>query len=154
MFVLSEKSTKELHEEGAWMHIVDPATGLLAYADKEEKKPCRIKMKGWESEAGKALGLKGRNKMTKDAMKRAVAQGKKGAPEMTMDDLIESEQEDAKSLSELAIDWENIISPDGKQIKFSKEAIENAFLRQSWLRKQAAEFLNDGRGFFTSASED
>lgn len=154
MFVLGEKSTKELHEEGAWMHIIDPATGLFAYADKEEKKPCRIKIKGWESETGKAIGLEGRNKLAKDAMQKAVYQGKKAAPEMTMEDLITSEERDAEKLSELVIDWENIMSPDGKQIKFSKEAIQNAFIRQSWLRKQAADFLNDGRSFFTTTSED
>lgn len=147
MFVLAEKSTKELHEEGAWFHIADPSTGLPAYADKEETKPCRIKLQGMESAAGRKLGVKGRNKLMKEA-------ARKGRKEITESDIVDGEIEDAEFLASLALDWENIYNSKGKAIDFSKEEIKNSFIRQSWLRKQCLDFVADEKSFFTSKDED
>ncbi|MGO2457032.1 hypothetical protein [Vibrio casei] len=145
MFTLDNLDTESKQEAGAWLHLVNPATGELAYIDKEETKPCRIKMKGWQSEAGKKLAINGRNK----AMKLAIKQGKK-AEELTIDDLKENTETDAKSLTELAIDWENIIDGKGKPVEFTHENVKNAMLNALDLRRQCLEFINDQKVFFKS----
>jgi hypothetical protein len=147
MFTLDNLDTEAVQEAGAWLHLVNPATGALAYIDEEQTKPCRIKFKGWQSEAGKEAALKGRNKM----MREAVNQGKgknKQVKELTTKDLKENAATDAETLKVLAIDWENICGSDGVPIPFSENAFYNAALRALDLRKQALEFIQDQSVFF------
>jgi hypothetical protein len=143
MFTLDNLNTESKQEAGAWLHLVDPATGELAYIDEKETKPCRIKLKGWQSDAGKQLALSGRNK----AMREAIKQGKKDQ-DVTLDDLRENAETDAKALTELAIDWENILDKDGNQVKFTKESVKNAMLNALDLRRQCLNFINDQKVFF------
>lgn len=148
MFNIENLDTESKQEAGAWLHLRDPATGELAYADAKKKKPCRIKFKGYQSEAGKQSVVNGRNKM----MKAAIEQGKKGkqdAPkEMTLEDLNENALSDAETLTALVLDWENIPGADGKIIPFSKEEFHNAAVRMLDLRKQALEHIQDQTVFF------
>lgn len=145
MFNIEKLDTESKQEAGAWLHLRDPQTGELAYADEEQKKPCRIKFKGWQSEAGKQSVIQGRNKL----MKEAVKKGKKNQPEeLTIEDLNENAVTDAKSLTDLVITWENIPGADGKFIEFSKDNFYNAAVRMLDLRKQALEFLQDQTVFF------
>lgn len=150
MFNIENLDTESKQEAGAWLHLTDPATGEPAYADKAKKKPCRIKFKGYQSDAGKQSVIDGRNKM----MKAALEQGKKGKSdkpkEMTIDDLKENAESDAKTLTALAIDWENIPGSDGKMIPFDKEVFYNAAVRMLDLRKQSLEFIQDQKVFFTA----
>lgn len=143
MFTLDNLNTESKQESGAWLHLVNPATGELAYIDEEETKPCRIKLKGWQSDAGKQLALSGRNK----ALREAVKQGKK-AQDITLDDLRENAETDSKALAELAIGWENILDKDGNDVKFTKENVKNAMLNALDLRRQCLEFINDQKVFF------
>lgn len=148
MFNIENLDTESKQEQGAWLHLVDPATGDLAYADKAKKKPCRIKFKGYQSQAGKENIVKGRNKL----MKEAVTQGKRNKSDkpkdLTVADLQENALTDAQTLTELVIDWENIPGADGKFIEFSKEAFHNAAVRMLDLRKQALDFISDQKVFF------
>ncbi|CAH9015483.1 conserved hypothetical protein [Vibrio phage 137E35-1] len=147
MFTLDNLDTETAQEKGAWLHLVNPANGELAYIDKEKTKPCRIKFKGWQSEAGKESALKGRNKMMREAVKQGKDKGQK-VKEMTIEDLKENAATDAETLKALVIDWENICGSDGKPIEFSKEAFYNAAIRALDLRKQALEFIQDQTVFF------
>ena len=145
MFNIENLDTESKQEAGAWLHLRDPATGELAYADTEKKKPCRMKFKGYQSEAGKQSVVSGRNKM----MKAAIKQGKKDTPkEMTLEDLKENALSDAETLTALVLDWENIPGADGKMIPFSKEEFHNAAVRMLDLRKQALEHIQDQTVFF------
>lgn len=145
MFNIENLDTESKQEAGAWLHLRDPATGELAYADAEQKKPCRIKFKGYQSDAGKQSVVNGRNKM----MKAAIKQGKKDTPkEMTLEDLNENALSDAETLTALVLDWENIPGADGKMIPFSKDAFHNAASRMLDLRKQALEHIQDQTVFF------
>lgn len=146
MFTLDSLDTETVQEKGAWLHLVNPANGELAYADEEKEKPCRIKFKGWHSEAGKEMALKGRNKMMKEAVNQG--NGKKKVKELTTQDLKENAVTDAETLKALAIDWENICGSDGKEIPFSEAAFYNAALRALDLRKQALDFIQDQSVFF------
>lgn len=147
MFNIENLDTETKQEQGTWLHLVDPATGELAYADAKKTKPCRIKFKGWQSEAGKESVVKGRNKL----MKAAVAKGKDNKPkELTLEDLKENAVSDAQSLTALVIDWENIPGHDNKMVEFSKDNFYNAAVRMLDLRKQALEFLQDQKVFFTA----
>ncbi|AUR90857.1 hypothetical protein NVP1151O_16 [Vibrio phage 1.151.O._10N.222.46.B1] len=147
MFTLDNLDTESAQEQGAWLHLVNPATGELAYLDEEQTKPCRIKFKGWHSEAGKESALKGRNKMMKEAVKQGKGKNKQ-TKELTIADLKENAITDAETLEALAIDWENICGSDGKPIDFSKKAFYNAAIRALDLRKQALEFIQDQTVFF------
>lgn len=147
MFNIENLDTESKQEAGAWLHLIDPATGKLAYADKDKKLPCRIKFKGWHSQSGKELSVKGRNKL----MKAAVNQGKGNEPkELTIADLEENAETDAQALTELVITWENIPGHDGELVEFSKEAFHNAAIRLLDLRRQALEHLKDQKAFFNA----
>lgn len=148
MFKLSNLDTESAQEQGAWMHIIDPATGEPAYADLEQEKPVRIKYKGWLSQDGKEIGINGRNKLVQEAVKKGK---KKDEPVMmSVADLEENAKSDAETLTKLAIDWENIIDENGKEIKFNKETFKNVALNHLELRRQSLEFLNDQKAFFAA----
>lgn len=145
MFNIENLDTESKQEAGAWLHLRDPATGELAYANADPEKPCRIKFKGYQSDAGKQSVVNGRNKM----MKAAIKQGKKDTPkEMTLEDLNENALSDAETLTALVLDWENIPGADGEMIPFSKDAFYNAASRMLDLRKQALEHIQDQTVFF------
>lgn len=142
MFTLANLDTETPQESGAWLHLTDPRTGLPAYIDEKEEKPCRVKLKGWQSDLGKSLVVKSRNKM----MREAVKQGKK-QDEITLEDLKENAESDSETLAQLALDWENILGQDGKSVEFSKANFKNACLNALDLRKQCLDFINDQRNF-------
>lgn len=147
MFTLDNLDTETVQEKGAWLHLVNPADGQLAYVDKEQTKPCRIKFKGWQSEAGKEIALKGRNKMMKEAVNQGKGKNAK-VKELTTQDLKENAATDAETLKALVLDWENICDSNGDEIPFSENAFYNAALRALDLRKQALEFIQDQSVFF------
>ena len=149
MFNIENLDTETKQEAGAWLHLVDPSTGDLAYSDKEEKKPCRIKLKGYQSLAGKEFVVNSRNDLIKKAVENGKKKDKKDQPkELTLDDLKENALSDAATLRDLAIDWENICDGEGKEIKFTKEAFYNCAVRMLDLRKQCLEFIQDQKSFF------
>jgi hypothetical protein len=77
---------------------------------------------------------------------------KKGSKtqDVTLDDLTDNAQSDASSLSDLAIDWENILDESGKQLKFSKDVFYNAAFRALDLRVQSLKFISDSQVFFNA----
>lgn len=148
MFTLDSLDTETKQEQGAWLHLIDPATGQPAYIDEDQEKPCRVKLQGWESKAGKAVIVKARNKANRAIQKSR--NGKAKAEELTIEKLEQSAEDDALALSEMALDWENILDGSGKEVPFSKEAMFNATKNILDLRQQCLKFINNKQVFFVA----
>lgn len=143
MFTLATLDTESHQEEGAWLHLTYPASTKKAYIDEEEKKPVRIKMRGFLSDTGKESIARKRN----EAMREAVKQGKEGSKQDFKEESLETYEEnklqDARELSDLTVGWENMLDHNGEPVKFSKEAMYNALCNAHDLRRQCREFVSD-----------
>lgn len=145
MFTLGTLNTEKHQEDGAWLHLCYPGTTELAYIDEKKEKPARVKLKGLLSNAGKGAIVAARNK----AMKEAISAGKsnKKHDDETLDTFEEKKKEDARELSDLAIDWENILDEKGKPVAFSVEAFYNAVCNAHDLRRQCRDFVQNQKAF-------
>lgn len=143
MFTLANLDTESHQEEGAWLHLTYPASTKKAYIDEEERKPVRIKMRGFLSGTGKESIARKRN----EAMREAVKQGKEGSKQDFKEESLETYEEnklqDARELSDLTVGWENMLGHNGEPVKFSKEAMYNALCNAHDLRRQCREFVSD-----------
>lgn len=143
MFTLATLDTESHQEEGAWLHLTYPASTKKAYIDEEEKKPVRIKMRGFLSDTGKESIARKRN----EAMREAVKQGKEGSKQDFKEESLETYKEnklqDARELSDLTVGWENMLDHNGEPVKFTKEAMYNALCHAHDLRRQCREFVSD-----------
>lgn len=143
MFTLATLDTESHQEEGAWLHLTYPASTKKAYIDEEEKKPVRIKMRGFLSDTGKESIARKRN----EAMREAIKQGKEGSKQDFKEESLETYEEnklqDARELSDLTVGWENMLDHNGEPVKFSKEAMYNALCNAHDLRRQCREFVSD-----------
>lgn len=139
MFTLHTLNTEKHQEEGAWFQLCYPGTDTPAFIDKEEKKPARIKMKGLLSKSGKQTVVDARNKAAK-------AQPNK-SKEVTIEDLEDKKIADVRELADLAVDWENILDAEGKEVPFTKEAFYEAALGAHDLRVQCRSFITDQKAF-------
>lgn len=150
MFTLATLDTESHQEEGAWLHLTYPASTKKAYIDEKETKAVRIKMRGFLSNTGKESIARKRNEASK-AMLEAVKQGKDAAQpeykEETLETYEENKIKDARELSDLAVDWENMLDHDGNPVKFSKEAMFNALCNAHDLRRQCRDFVSDQAAF-------
>jgi hypothetical protein len=145
MFSLKKFETQTVYNQGQWLHLKDPATGELAYADEEQKKPCRIQFltfkstKGGVIKANMAKRIKNRRELLTDDT------------EFTEADQIETIEYDAKVLSELAVGWENILDADGVELEFDPAVFYQVAINAPELRAQCFDFIVAAEANFTNA---
>lgn len=140
MFTIDKLDTESLHENGAWMHLEDPETGLPAYADDEMKKPVRIHFKGYASKAGKIATLK------TTAFIAKVRDKIQGGGEYEESDIDAEIELTVNKLVNMCIGWENVASADG-EFEFTKENARLIFTRYAGIRAQSEAFLKDVKNF-------
>lgn len=125
MFQLTD--TVKLSEEGAWVHIED--RGQPAYlpgkdGKPDKDKPVRIKVYGPDSPTLKEL-------LRKRAAKLLKEDGQKNIQKMSSKQIeahIESREEVRPSeWADRTIAWENVPSPDGGLMDFSRDAAERLY---------------------------
>jgi hypothetical protein len=124
---LNRLDTKKLANDGAWMRVINIATGeetdieiLLAGVDSESFREAR---RNWEN--------KRRDKLEKGA----------GLP--TADEL---ENQRLATLVACTLDWRNV-EMDGQALACNKLTARHVYLNFPWLREQVDVFIGDRRNF-------
>lgn len=134
--ILEQFNTVKLSEDGAWLHLNTPCSNKKAYADKDNKKPLRIKMKGPDC-----------NKWSEFKLKSQRAKPEKnGKPvEKTVSEI---SLDDAKLLASLALEFENIPDGSGKgDLTCTYENAVKLYLDYKDIRVQALSMLFDQERF-------
>ena len=141
--VLQMFDTVKLSEDGAWLHLNVPCSNQKAYADKEKKKPLRIKMKGPDC-----------NKWSEFKLKSQRAKpGKNGKVEEKS--ISEIALDDAKLLASLALEFQNIPDASGKsELPCTYENAIKLYLDYKDIRVQALSMLFDQENFMLQQEKD
>lgn len=136
---LSNINLDEMAEEGAILELEHPVTGEKLVADDENKTQMSLSLLGMDSKEY-------RNKSKELQAKRTMALAKKrsshGASFVMSDD-------DACSLL-AACTTGFTLYLDGEFVEFSKKAAKELYLKYTWMREQADEFIGDRANFFTT----
>lgn len=125
--LLSIFDTEQQSEDGAWLHLTRPDTDEFAYADADNKKPLRIKLKGPESNTWTVFFRKTRQEEGKND-KRTVHDVKLS---------------DAQLMARMTLDTENIPGVDGKD----KDSLTKMYLDYQDIRSQALAFILNRENF-------
>lgn len=133
--------TKALSDEGAWVHIKEHGRKAYWPDDKgwpDKSKPIRIKVLGEHSETYREAARKRSAKLVKDRSGSLTLE-KMSIGEI--EDLIErGENAKAEDWADRTIDWENVPSPDGTPLEFSRE---NALMIYTGYPKIIAQLEHD-----------
>ena len=125
-------------ETGAWMQVLHPVTNEELGA--EEKKPCRIKLRGSDSMAYEEAVAR------TVSMRQAELKGMRANKKITAESILESADKTAKfqamELARITLAWENL-EWNGKPLKFTEENAVMVYREHKWLRDQAVAFFED-----------
>lgn len=133
--ILKAFDTESQSESGAWLHLSLPGTdGEPAYADKERKKPLRIKLKGPDSDTWTAF------------QRKALAQGdkkdKRTAKEIALDD--------SRLFAKLTLEAENIPGFE----KCDIDTMTDLYFKYKDIRIQALQFVLTRENFIGKPAND
>jgi hypothetical protein len=126
-------------EEGSTLHLIVPATGLLAY---DGETPVTITFKGPKSKDGKAAISKAH------ARARSVLKkyDKKPDSVLTEDEQLELRKIYSEGYAEMAINWTGFSDEKDKAIPLTKENfLKYCFLLEIYLQVKA--FIEDDQSF-------
>lgn len=141
--ILQMFDTVKLSEDGAWLHLNIPCSNKKAYADKENKKPLRIKMKGPDCNKWSEYKIKAQRAKPDKNGKYA----EKTVSEIAMDN--------CKILAALTLGFENIPSNDGKSdLEFTYENALKLYLDYKDIQVQALAMLFEQENFMLKPRED
>jgi len=130
---LSLLNPKKKANAGAFLHLVNPATGLPLYDGDDNAKPVGLYLMGRDSD----LYAKTRHKN----VNTALTAKKKSDPKTS--EIIE--QETVSLLADMTVSWENL-SYNG-QHEFSREAVIGIYTDLKWVFEQADSFISDRANF-------
>jgi hypothetical protein len=130
---LSALNPKKKANSGAFLHLVNPGTGLPLFDGDDKEKPVGLYLMGRDSD----LYAKTRHKNLNGALS-----GKKKSDTKTSEII---EQETISLLADMTVSWENL-SYNG-QNEFSRDAIVGVYTDLAWVREQADTFISDRANF-------
>ena len=130
---LSALNPKKKANAGAFLHLVNPGTGLPLYDDDNKEKPVGLWLMGRDSD----LYAKTRHK----SVNSALTTKKKSDPKTS--EMIE--QETISLLAEMTTGWDNL-SYNG-QSEFSRDAVIGVYTDLAWVREQVDSFISDRANF-------
>jgi len=126
--VLSIFDTESASEAGSWLHLAKPGTGgEPAYADKEHKKPLRLKLKGPDSDTWTAFQRK--------AMRQAGKKDNRTAKDVAL--------EDAQLFARMTLETENIPGYENPD----HEKLIEMYRNYKDIRVQALQYVLDQENF-------
>lgn len=126
--VLSVFDTEAASEAGSWLHLVKPGTGgEHAYADKDRKKPLRLKLKGPDSDTWTAFQRK--------AMRQSGKKDSRTHKEVA--------EEDAQLFARMTLEVENIPGYENPD----HEKLVEMYLNYKDIRIQALQYVMDQENF-------
>ena len=138
MTILSVFDTEKASNEGAELHLTNPATGDLAYADKAEKKPLTIRLLGPDSDIY--------TRHLQDAARKV-----RKANKLKISDDIDFEKakrEAAELYAKMTLGWSNIPDDSGKSdLPFSYGNAVKLYLTYKDIRIQVGDFIADKANF-------
>ena len=127
--------TEAASESGSWLHLERPdQRGVMCYLDKEKNAPCRIKLKGPDSDEWGAF--------TRKAQK---ARGKKETRTNK-----EVALEESKLWSRMTIEIENIPGYE----KPDRNALFEMYLKHKDMRQQSLYWVLNQENFIQTAEDD
>jgi hypothetical protein len=130
---LSALDPKKKANSGAFLHLVNPGTGLPLYDGDDNKKPVGLYLMGRDSD----LYAKTRHKNVNNALTAK----KKSDPKTS--EMIE--QETVALLADMTVSWENM-SYKG-QSEFTRDAVIGIYTDLKWVFEQADAFISDRANF-------
>lgn len=132
---LNDFDTEKRASEGVAMVLRHPVTGAEMM---EDKKPVTIRLLGCDAPEY----VKAQNKLANKRHQQSVAARKFAVDAET------AEKDEIELLVSATVGWDGIKQGE-KALPFSKEAARVLYQRPglAWLRKQAAEFINDREHF-------
>lgn len=130
---LSALNPKKKANAGAFLHLVNPGTGLPLYDNDDKEKPVGLWLMGRDSD----LYMKTRHK----TVNSALSTKKRSDPKTS--EIIE--QEAISLLTEMTTGWSNL-SYNGSS-EFSQDAISGIYTDLVWVREQADTFASDRANF-------
>lgn len=130
---LSALNPKKKANAGAFLHLVNPGTGLPLYDGDDKDKPVGLWLMGRDSD----LYAKTRHKN----VNTALTTKKKSDPKTS--EMIE--QETIALLAEMTTGWDNL-SYQGNS-EFSRDAVIGVYTDLAWVREQADIFISDRANF-------
>lgn len=133
---LSKFNMEIYAEKGAVMELVNPVDGETLLDD--EGNPVSIKLLGQDSKAWRKMNRDFTRKKTSE-----MAKSRRRSVDFTMTD-----EEKAEMVAACTIGWSGI-EEDGQAIEFSQESAKDIYMKYSWIREQADEFIGDRANFFT-----
>lgn len=129
MFFIESIENKHKDIKPFWIHFKDQ-NGKLVYADKEEKKPFRIKFAGIEEDVfqdefyhlmKELYRMTGKTKETTKKQEKEKTDRERDSEERKL--IKEITAKKAKAIAEVSIDCEGFVLADGSEIEFSKSAV-------------------------------
>lgn len=141
--ILQMFDTVKLSEDGAWLHLNVPCSNEKAYADKDKKKPLRIKIKGPDCNKWSEYKIKAQR--AKPNKNGKVAE--KTVAEIALDD--------SKVVAALTLGFENIPDSSGKaDLVCSYENALKLYLDYKDIRIQMLNMLFEQENFMLKQPED
>lgn len=138
MNILKQFDTESVSESGEWLHLTIPGTDEHAYADEEQQKPLRIKLKGPDS-----------NTWTSFQRKALRSDNKKDnrTPK-------EVSKEDAQLFARMTLEVENISDDEIDYSEADKEQLVQMYLKYKDIRIQALTFVINRENFIKGSESE
>lgn len=138
---LSDLNTTKAGDDGAWMAVLHPDTGMPLFSDDEQTRPMRIRLLGCDAKALKAV-------VHRLANKRAETATSGGKQRLVPAEALEADR--LEYLVEATVAWENL-TEGGAEIPFSRDAARRLYADLPWIREQADRFCGDRGNFIPAA---
>lgn len=147
MFDLRRFNTVGNANDGAEMHVEDPFTGELCYADADSKLPVKICMKGMNSDDARKVQLSKIKEASKAKAKKELKRGKNNKIVEEDFDFDKAVYEACSLIAGLTTGFTNLIGLDEKPIKYTYEAALNLYLNNEKIRTQVSNFAAEDENF-------
>ena len=127
--------TKSKAEKGAWLHLENPETGDLMFADEEQTKPMRIKLLGANSDKFEKIKMA--------AMRKA--RNKKKVKLSDSEELKAAVLEVSEMYAKMTLETENLSDKP-----FTHEETIQMYIQYLDIRKQVGQFIGSDENFTQS----
>lgn len=117
---LSEIKTKQAHESGVLMTVINPSDG--------KETDFKIQIVGADSSVYR--------RSVRELASR-IASGQE----------LDQDNEQAIIISNLILDWSGLVDDDGNEVKFTREIAESLLQNSPWLCDQIERFVNNRSNF-------
>jgi len=129
---LSELNSVAAADKGAVMDVLHPISKKKLYADKEQKKPMRITLAGYDSTVF-------------TTRQRELIDGRLENPkEIRTSEIIDAEN--LETITRCVLSWENMLF-DGKELECKPDVVKSLLKRLTWLKEDIDIFISNRANF-------